>query len=141
RSHRCMRENETRRRPGRIDQLRHDGREIVAIGAQAMQPQDGRDRIGAGFLDYARQHQRASFETGSAMVESSSGAFCFRANARNRYPATAENSDPIRIPSRLSSAFSEPRRNDRSAMNRLMVKPMPHSIAMPYSNAHVVRFR
>ena len=38
-------------------QLGHDRREVVAVGAQAMQPDDGPDRARAGLLLYGFQHR------------------------------------------------------------------------------------
>ena len=44
-AHRRMRKHEAQRRPVAVDQLRHDRREVVAVGAEAVQPDH---RCGAG---------------------------------------------------------------------------------------------
>jgi hypothetical protein len=49
RPHRRVRKHETQRRPGAIDELRHDRFEVMAIGAQAMQPDHGVTRIRRSF--------------------------------------------------------------------------------------------
>jgi hypothetical protein len=51
RAHRRMRKHEAQRGPARSYQLGHDRREVVAVGAEAMQPHDrpARVRPGLGF--------------------------------------------------------------------------------------------
>ncbi len=56
--HRRMREHEPQRQRIRNPQLRHDRFEIVAIGAETVQPDDGARRGRAGFDFYGICHSR-----------------------------------------------------------------------------------
>jgi hypothetical protein len=56
RAHRCVRKYKAQRGPAAPQQLRHQRREVVAVRAQAMQPQDGPGGRGAGLrLDAVEQ--------------------------------------------------------------------------------------
>jgi len=55
RPHRRMRKHEPQRWPIRVDEFRHDRREIIAVGTEAMQPDHRVAWIASGFLFDARQ--------------------------------------------------------------------------------------
>ncbi len=58
RAHRRVRKHEAQRRPVPAHQLGHDRGEVMAVGAEAMQPQHGPLRRSAGFLFHALQQHR-----------------------------------------------------------------------------------
>jgi len=58
--------------------------------------------------------------------------------AKNDKPTIADNNDPNKMPNRCVSKYSTwLASKDKDPTNKLMVKPMPHKVAMPNSIAQL----
>lgn len=74
--------------------------------------------------------QLVSFDPGGAYPTS---VALLEATSRTATPSSAATADPLRIPSLTSSCSSGCSAKASSPMKRLIVKPMPHSSAVPRS--------
>ena len=68
-----MREHEAQRRPGAIDQLRHQRHEIVPVGAKPVKPHHREARIGSGFGFHARKGHGAHGQEGRTSLPNRHG--------------------------------------------------------------------